>query len=156
MRCPRIPAGPTAALLLLSALVFAEPRLQHPAYLRALGELLGARAELSAGPGVSSQSSDEQVAMIEIDRAMQDVKDASEDDMDGMLPDPAPAALGDLRTRLSRAMERLLQAQDSIEQRQQGSYMKGLKANSAQQHIELAKQAICRAMQAQRQAPLTR
>ena len=152
-----------ATMLLLGAIAGAETTVQHPAYLRALAKLRDARAQLNiatqqapdtlpphaadfANDAESPPDSDEQIAIEQIDQAMQDVRDASEDDGKGVDDHgPVDANCG-RQERLRLAMEKLYQAHEDIEQRQQDSFLKGYKANSAQEHIEQAKRAIRRAL----------
>jgi hypothetical protein len=152
-----------AMMLLLGATALAETTVQHPAYLRALAELRDARAQLNTAPehakdtlpphaGDSAQAaesppdSDEQIAIAQIDMAMQDVRDASEDDGKGVDEHGPVDASCNRQQRLRLAMEKLDQAHEDIEQRQQDSFLKGYKANSAQEHIEQARRAILRAL----------
>ena len=157
-----------SAILFSVMLIFGTPAgaekiVQHPAYLRALAELRDARAHVSppaqenardlpphAGDPALNEASlpdgDEQRAIEEIDQALQDVKDASEDDGKGA-DDHAPVDVNWNRSeRLHFAIDKLDQAHEDIELRQQDSYLKGLKANSAQEHLEKAKKAILHAL----------
>ena len=97
----------------------------------------GDRACIGAGSVMSYE---------QIDRAIQDVQDTLEGGGDELQQHAAPPP-SVLRTeRLRRALEQLARAQDDLEQRQQDSFWKGYKAKSAQEHIEVAKRAIRRAM----------
>ena len=147
MRFTKWIAVPGAVLLCLP-IAQAETHQSHPAYGRALAELRYARAHVSMhAPGVEPDA-DEVTAIAQIDKAMQDVKDASEDDGKSLSDHPLVQTSWGRHERLQRALDLLDQAHDNIELRQQDSYWKGLKANDAQDHIAEAKQAIARAMHA--------
>jgi hypothetical protein len=144
-----------AAVLLCLPVAQAETHLSHPSYGRALAELRYARAHVSMhAPGVEPDA-DEVTAIAQIDKAMQDVKDASEDDHKSLSDHPLVLASWGRHERLRRALGLLDQARDNIELRQQGAYWKGLKANSAQEHVAKARQAIVRAMHASRHSSQT-
>jgi len=145
-----------AAVVFLSlSTALGETHRSHPSYGRALAELRYARAHVSLhAPGVPPDEN-ELEAIQEIDKAMQDVKDASEDDGKSLNEHPLIEASWGRIERLQRALALLDEAHDNIELRQQDSFLKGLKANSANRHVANAKEAIERAMHASRQSSRT-
>jgi len=142
-------------VLLTLPMALGETHRSHPSYGRALAELRYARAHVSLhAPGVPPDEN-ELEAIQEIDKAMQDVKDASEDDGKNLADHPLIEASWGRVERLQRALALLDQAHGNIELRQQDSFLKGLKANSANQHVAKAREAIERAMHASRQPSIT-
>ncbi len=136
----------SCAVFLMGAWAAADTSALHPAYLHALADLRYARAHLNSEAANAQVDADEASAVSQIDAAIRDVKDASDDDGKPMSDHPPVDARWSRTERLHRALELLDKADTDIDEREQDSYWKGLKANSALHHVDEAKKAIQHAL----------
>jgi tetratricopeptide (TPR) repeat protein len=117
----------------------------HPAYLHALTDLREARFLLEK-PDKPLVKWDENVAIREIDAAINEIKGAAIDDGKNLGDHPAPDAAWDHKGRLRRAMELLQQSARDIEQKEDNAFAKGLR-NRAVKHINAAERMVREAME---------
>jgi hypothetical protein len=93
-------------VLLCAGCVVATPS-RHPAYLHALTDLRAARWMLEHRPGDAAVSVHEDEAIVEIDRAIAEIKHAAIDDGKNIHDHPPVDLPNDFRGRLHRADELL-------------------------------------------------
>lgn len=119
----------------------------HPHYRRALQDLRFARAVLEQGEGWNwgRAARDQQVALNEIDRAIQEVRRAVAEDGGNMHEHPPVDVHWPARDRLRRAMEALDHARDAISQGEVNPAARGMK-DRAYRHIDMARHALRHAM----------
>ena len=111
----------------------------HPAYLHALTDLRIARFDLERRGGDAEMKWDEHDAIAAIDRAIQEIKQASIDDGKD-LNDHPPADVHEPRAgRLHRALAALHTAHDDIAREEDNGAAQGLKARAIH-HIDDALQ----------------
>jgi hypothetical protein len=134
--------------LLLIALPFAanaDLPGRHPFYLHALADLRAARWMLETRPGDPAVRAEEETAIIEIERAMGEIKRAAIDDgkdvRDHVGVDLPPERGG----RLHRALELLRKVRSDVAREEDDPYTRGLR-NRAVEHIEGAIHATERAI----------
>jgi hypothetical protein len=134
------PPGPAPA----PAVVVAPSPQAHPAYLHALTDLRHARAllERPANPDVKW---DENMAIREIDGAINEIKQAAIDDGKPLADHPPIDAHIGYRDRLRQAEELLHKAAADIDQREDNGWAKGLRGR-ANGHIRNAEKAVHLAM----------
>lgn len=125
------------ALLLTPALVRADVRGDHPAYLHALTDLRHARAHLERRGGNAEMRWDEHTAIREIDAAIQEIKLASIDDGKDLADHPGVDARLDWRGQLHRALELLRKARQDVRRDEDNRFARGLQRR-ALEHIDLA------------------
>lgn len=125
------------ALLLTPALVRADVRGDHPAYLHALTDLRHARAHLERRGGNAEMRWDEHTAIREIDAAIQEIKLASIDDGKDLADRPGVDARLDWRGQLHRALELLRKARQDVRRDEDNRFARGLQRR-ALEHIDLA------------------
>jgi hypothetical protein len=109
---------------------------KHPGYLHALTDLRTARWFLYHQPGDQRVYSDEDVAIQEIDAAINEIKRASIDDGKNLNDHPA-VDLKDHGSRLLRAIETLKKAKSDIDQEEDNPEVRELR-HPANDHIERA------------------
>jgi hypothetical protein len=136
------------ALLLLLGLVASPSNSQalpgkHPGYLHALTDLRTARWFLYHQPGDRKVYSDEDVAIQEIDAAINEIKHASIDDSKNINDHPS-VDVKDHGSRLLRAIETLKKAHADIDQEEDNPEVRELR-HRASEHIERATKAADRA-----------
>ena len=146
----RLIAALLAAPLLLAATgcVVAPPPpppAHHPAYLHALTDLRDARWNLEHRPGDAAVSGQEDVAIVEIDRAIGDAKTAAMEDGKNVYQHPPEDAHIDRRGRLHHAVELLRKARQDVAQGESNGGAVDLR-NRVIGHIDLAIQATQRAI----------
>ncbi len=116
---------------------------EHPGYLHALTDLRAARWFLYHQPGDSRVSSNEDVAIIEIDKAIQEIKRAAiEDGKD--LNDHPSVDTGEYGSKLLRSIETLKKARADISGEEDNPDARELR-HRAFEHIDRAIQAAQRA-----------
>ncbi len=113
------------------------PAPHHPAYLHALTDLRDARWNLEHRAGDAAVSTQEDVAIVEIDRAIGDAKTAAMDDGKNIYQHPPEDAHVDRRGRLHRAAELLRKARNDIAQGEANPQAVDLR-NRALGHIDAA------------------
>jgi len=138
------------AVLLLSAFAAADTSVALPDYLRALADLRYARAHLSVETSDLAVDADDQQAIDEIDMAIREVKEAAMDDGKSLDDHPPVDTRAGRSDRLYRALELLDKAHEATVEREQVGYRQGLKADSAQHHIDKARKAVHHAIDAER------
>jgi hypothetical protein len=138
------------AVLLLSAMGAADTSGALPAYRDTLADLRYARAYLSVETPEARLDADDATAVEQIDAAMRDVKEAAVDDGKPLSDHPPVDELAGRTERLRRALELLDRAFEENYQRDQVSFLNGLKANSAQRHIDEARKVVQHALATKR------
>jgi hypothetical protein len=87
---------------------------RHPDYLHALTDLRDARWTLQHRPGDSAVSTQEDLAIVEIDAAIGEAKKAAAEDGKNLYQHPPEDARADVRGRLHRADELLRKARADV------------------------------------------
>jgi len=147
----RLVAALVAAPLLLAATgcvvtpAAPPPAPHHPAYLHALTDLRDARWNLEHRPGDAAVSTQEDVAIVEIERAIADAKVAAAEDGKNLANHPPEDARIDHRGRLHRAADLLRKARQDVAQGEANPNAVDLR-NRVIGHIDLALQATDRAI----------
>ena len=118
---------------------------RHPAYLHALTDLRGARWNLEHRPGDAAVSSQEDVAIVETDRAIQEAKTAAMEDGKNIEDKPHEDANLNRAGRLHHAMELLRKAKDDVAREEDNPETRDLR-NRIVQHTDLAMEATKRAI----------
>ena len=121
------------------------PAPHHPAYLHALSDLRDARWNLEHRAGDAAVSAQEDVAIVEIDRAIGDAKTAAMEDGKNVYQHPPEDAKIDRRGRLHHASELLHKARNDVAQGESNGVAVDLR-NRVIGHIDLAIQATDRAI----------
>ena len=121
------------------------PAPHHPAYLHALTDLRDARWNLEHRAGDIAVSTQEDVAIVEIDRAINDAKAAAMEDGKNIYQHPPEDARHDRRGRLHRADELLRKARQDVAQGEANPQAVELR-NRVIVHIDVALQATERAI----------
>ena len=117
----------------------------HPAYLHALSDLRAARWMLEHRPGNWKQTEDEMNAVREIDKAINEIKQASIDDGKDVNWHPQVDERPDHAGRLHAAADYLRKAREDVNREEDNGFARGLK-NRALQHINAAIGGTERAM----------
>ena len=146
----RLLAALVAAPLILAATgcVVAPPPpppAHHPAYLHALTDLRDARWNLEHRPGDAAVSTQEDVAIVETDRAISEAKTAAMEDGKNIYQHPPEDARIARPGRLHRAAELLRKARQDVGQAESNGQAVELR-NRVLGHIDLAIQATDRAI----------
>ena len=113
---------------------------KHPAYLHALTDLRAARWNLEHRPGDAAVSSQEDVAIVETDRAIHEAKTAAMDDGKNVEDHPQEDAHLDRPGRLHHALELLHKAKDDVAREEDNPEARDLR-NRIVQHTDLAIEA---------------
>ena len=121
------------------------PAPHHPAYLHALTDLREARWNLEHRPGDAAVSTQEDVAIVETDRAINDAKTAAMEDGKNVYQHPPEDAKIDRRGRLHHANELLRKARKDVAEGESNPNAVELR-NRVIGHIDLAIQATDRAI----------
>jgi hypothetical protein len=150
MKFARLAAALVAAPLILAATgcVVAPPPpppAHHPAYLHALTDLRDARWNLEHRPGDAAVSTQEDVAIVETDRAINDARAAAMEDGKNVYQHPPEDARIDRRGRLHHAAELLRKARQDVAQGESNPQTVELR-NRVIGHIDAALQATDRAI----------
>ena len=117
----------------------------HPAYLHALTDLRDARWNLEHRAGDAAVSTQEDVAIVEIERAMGEARTAAMEDGKNVYQHPPEDAHIDRRGRLHHAVELLRKARGDVAQGESNGQAVELR-NRVIGHIDLAIQATDRAI----------
>jgi hypothetical protein len=120
-----------------AAVTFAQEPGVHPAYLHALSDLRAARAHLENLAPTHHMDKEEEHAIGEIDKAIDEIKRAAIDDGKNLNAHPPVDARMDRAGRYHRAMELLDKAHNDIAREEDDSHVRGLR-NRAIQHIDEA------------------
>jgi len=128
--------GMVIALLLVLGATNVSAQNRHPAYLHALSDLRAARAHLQRPDGGHLRHEEEE-AIKEIDRAIDEIKKASIDDGKDLNDHPPVDARMDWNGRLHRALELLNRAHEDISQEEDNQFAQGLQQR-AMGHIDKA------------------
>ncbi|WP_198651369.1 hypothetical protein [Dyella sp. C11] len=128
-----------AVLLPLSA--HADMPGRHPAYLHALSDLRAARWMISHRPGDAAVSSQEDIALTEIDRAIDEIKRAAYDDGKDLNDHPAADMAMDQPGRLHQAADLLARVHDDIAREEDDPMTRDLK-HRALMHVDQAQAAV--------------
>jgi hypothetical protein len=146
MKFTRLAAALAAAPLILAATgcVVAPPppppAPHHPAYLHALTDLRDARWNLEHRPGDAAVSTQEDVAIVETDRAINDARTAAIEDGKNVYQHPPEDAHLNRAGRLHHAAELLRKARQDVAQGEANPQTVDLR-NRVIGHIDLAIQA---------------
>ena len=133
-----------ASLTALSACAADLPG-KHPAYLHALTDLRAARWNLEHRPGDAAVSAQEDVAIVETDRAIHEAKVAASEDGKNIEDHPAEDAHLDRPGRLHHALELLRKAKDDVAREEDNPETRNLR-NRIVEHVDLALEATRRAI----------
>jgi hypothetical protein len=123
----------------------------HPAYLHALSDLRNARANIERKGGDAAMKWDEHDAIVEIDRAIGDIKQASIDDGKNLEDHPPVDAHEPRVGRLHKGLDALRAARRDVEQEEDNAYASGLR-NRAIHDIDEAIRFVEAGIQAAAQA----
>ena len=113
---------------------------KHPAYLHALTDLRAARWNLEHRPGDAAVSSQEDVAIVETDRAIQEAKTAAMEDGKNIEDHPHEDAKINRAGRLHHALELLDKAKNDVAREEDNPQTRNLR-NRIVQHTDLAIEA---------------
>jgi len=113
---------------------------RHPAYLHALTDLRDARWNLEHRPGDAVVSSQEDVAIVETDRAIQEAKTAAMEDGKNIEDHPHEDAKINRAGRLHHALELLNKAKNDVAREEDNPETRDLR-NRIVQHTDLAIEA---------------
>jgi hypothetical protein len=109
----------------------------HPRYLHALSDLRVARAHIERRGGNEQLKWDEHTAIVEIDAAIRDIKEAAIDDGKNLNDHPPVDSKLDWRGRLHRSLELLHAAHQDIKQEESNDFAHGLR-DRVLKHIDHA------------------
>jgi len=139
MKSPFV-ASVLALALTFSCTAHADLPGQHPGYLHALSDLRDARWNLEHRAGDAAVSSQEDIAITEIDRAIDEVKKAAREDEKDLRNHPHEDAHLDHPGRLHHALELLRKAHDDLAIEEDNPEARGLK-HRALEHVDHATDA---------------
>jgi hypothetical protein len=128
-------------LAVCAAITFADEPGRHPAYLHALTDLRHARAHLENPAPTYHMDKEEQHAIGEIDRAIDEIKRAAIDDGKNLNDHPPVDSHMDRRGRFHRTLELLDKAHNDIAREEDDPSIRGLR-NRALQHIDEAHRIV--------------
>jgi tetratricopeptide (TPR) repeat protein len=124
-----------------TVLSFADEPGRHPAYLHALSDLRHARAHLENLAATHHMDKEEEHAINEIDKAIDEIKRAAIDDGKNLNDHPPVDAGLDRTGRFRRAQELLDRAHNDIAREEDDSSVRGLR-DRALHHIDEAHQIV--------------
>lgn len=124
-------------IALCSVITFADEPGRHPAYLHALTDLRHARAHLESPAATYHMDKEEQHAIEEIDKAIDEIKRAAIWDGKNLNDHPPVDSRMDRAGRFRRAMELLDRAHNDIAREEDDPSVRGLR-NRAIHHIDEA------------------
>lgn len=137
-------------LALFATLSFADEPGHHPAYLHALTDLRHARAHLAHETDSGHMDREEEHAIVEIDKAIAEIKHAAIDDGKNLNDHPPVDAHLGRAGRYHRALELLDKAHRDLAQEEDDAFAHGLR-HRALEHIDGAHHIVERlVMQASR------
>ncbi len=120
-----------------ATLTFADEPGRHPAYLHALTDLRHARAHLERGTWSGRMDREEDHAIAEIDKAIDEIKRAAIDDGKNLNDHPPVDAHVDRRGRYRKALELLDRAHHDVSEKEDDGFAHGLRRR-ALEHIDEA------------------
>ena len=126
---------------LCTALSFGDEPGRHPAYLHALTDLRHARAHLENPAVTHHMDREEEHAIEEIDKAIDEIKRAAIDDGKNLNDHPPVDARMDRPGRFRRALELLDRAHNDIAREEDDPSVRGLR-NRALHHIDEAHRIV--------------
>jgi hypothetical protein len=126
---------------LCAASTFADEPGRHPAYLHALTDLRHARAHLENLAPTYHMDKEEEHAINEIDKAIDEIKRAAIDDGKNLNDHPPVDARMDRAGRFHRAMELLDKAHNDIAREEDDPSVRGLR-DRALHHIDEAHRIV--------------
>jgi hypothetical protein len=126
--------------VLLSLAAHADLPGDHPGYLHALSDLRAARWNLQHRPGDAAVSTQEDIAITEIDHAIREVKKAATDDAKNLNDHPHEDVGLNRPGRLHHAVELLEKAHADLEREEDNPEARGSK-HRALQHVDRAIEA---------------
>jgi hypothetical protein len=124
-------------LLVLPLAANADVPGKHPYYLHALSDLRAARWMLEHRPGDAAVSGQEDVAVIEIDKTIGEIKKAAIDDGKDIHDHPAVDVPSDHPGRLHKSLELLRKVHSDLDREEDDPMTKGLK-DRAVHHLDEA------------------
>ncbi len=113
---------------------------RHPSYLHALTDLRAARWNLEHRPGDAAVSAQENIAVVETDRAIQEAMRAAMEDGKNAEDHPAEDAALDRPGRLHHALDLLRQARDDVARAEDNPQARELRGRIVE-HVDLAVEA---------------
>lgn len=134
----------TASFASLSATAADLPG-AHPAYLHALTDLRDARWNLEHRAGDAAVSANEDVAIVETDRAIHEARTAAMEDGKNVEDHPHEDAALDRPGRLHHAMELLHKAREDVAREEDNPETRNLR-NRIVEHVDAAMEATKRAI----------
>lgn len=134
-------------LLTASSITKADGRESHPYYLHALSDLRAARWMLEHRPGNWQQSVDEINAVKEINKAIQELKEAAIEDGKNIEDHPPLTEIADRPGRLHAAIDFLKKARREIDHEEDNAFANGLR-NRSYSHIDVSIQFVKNALHA--------
>jgi hypothetical protein len=117
----------------------------HPYYLHALSDLRAARWMLEHRPGNWQQSVDEINAVKEINKAIQELKEAAIEDGKNIEDHPPVSEIADRPGRLHAAIDFLKKARREIDHEEDNNFANGLR-NRSYNHIDISIQLVKNAL----------
>ncbi len=129
-----------ALLFVLPLAANADVPGKHPAYLHALSDLRAARWMLEHRPGDAAVSAQEDVAIAEVDAAINEIKRAAIDDGKDIHDHPGVTDIEGRPGRLHKALDLLRQTHEDVAREEDDPMVKGLR-NRAVRHIDAAIEA---------------
>lgn len=118
---------------------------KHPFYLHALTDLRAARWNLEHRPGDAAVSAQEDVAIVETDRAIHEARAAAMEDGKNIEDHPQEDARLDRPGRLHHALELLRTAREDVGREEDNPESRQLR-NRIVEHVDLALEATKRAI----------
>lgn len=137
---------PLLAAALIPLAAHADVPGKHPYYLHALTDLRAARWLLEHRPGDARVSADEDVAIVRIDEAINEIKHAAIDDGKDLQDHPPVDAKLDHKGRLHRAEELLRKVHGDIAREEDDPLTRGLR-DRAVHHVDDAMHATHKAIE---------
>jgi hypothetical protein len=128
-------------LAVCATITFADEPGRHPAYLHALTDLRHARAHLEDLAPTHHMDKEEQHAIAEIDRAIDEIKRASIDDGKNLNDHPPVDAHMERRGRYHSALELLDKAHNDIAREEDDPSVRGLR-DRALRHMDEAHRIV--------------
>ncbi len=110
---------------------------KHPAYLHALSDLRAARFLIERRPGDAAVSAHEDSAIVQIDYAIKDIRDAAIDDGKDVHDHPPVDVGADRPGHLHKALELLHKVHGDVDREEDDPAVRGLK-HRALEHIDAA------------------
>ena len=119
--------GGLVTLMLAAGVAYADLPGKHPYYLHALSDLRAARWMLEHRPGNAAVSAQEDVAIVEIDKAIGEIKHAAIDDGKDIHDHPTVDVPNDRHGRLHKAQELLRKVRSDVAREEDDPMTRGLR-----------------------------